>query len=108
MKWLKEKWEWLSAGLFVLIGILAVFSTRKTKNDVDEKSAENQRDTERKIAEKQKDLTDNFLEEKDKLGKDRDNIPEEVNSIIGKEREKIKDNPDLIDDHLKDLGLTKK
>jgi uncharacterized membrane-anchored protein YhcB (DUF1043 family) len=104
-KWIKEKWEWLVAGIILLIGIVA---SSKTKNKVKEKDLQARLDTEKKIAKDQEEIRINSQIKKDEILKDY----EDGTTVIQKEEkeriEELSNDPDALDNYLQNLGLNKK
>ena len=104
-KWLKEKWEWLVAGVILIIGLIA---SSKTKNRVKEKDLKVRLDTEKKIAKEQEEIRINSQLKKDEILKDH----KVGTTLIQKEEkegiEELSNDPNALDDYLQSIGLNKK
>jgi hypothetical protein len=104
-KWLKEKWEWLVAGVILIIGLIA---SSKTKNRVKEKDLKVRLDTEKKIAKEQEEIRIKSQKQKDQILKEHDKGTILIQKEEKERIEELSKDPDALDDYLQSIGLNKK
>lgn len=105
MKFLKEKWEWLLGIVLLLIGVIA---SSKTKSRVKEKDLEAKIDNKEKTRVAQIKITEDYHnKEIEILSKSN----EKASRIEKEKKDRIKElseDHSKLDDYLKKAGLTKK
>lgn len=101
IKWIKEQWEWIVAGLIAIIAISAS-KKRDSKEKISKSDLEYENEKNKKIAKGQEKLYKEYIEEKSQVQKDFDEKVELIAKNQEKRKKELENNPDELDRILKE------